>query len=194
MTPQIARKALLIRTARIYTTPPVILRSRYTCCACIITTPSPNRARTADTSTLVSTRTHPSYPAPPRRLRPRQFSTTNNPPLLKISSKNLPPRPKPPPEDEIEESFLKGSGPGGQKIVRSPSPHLIPFPSLCLHDKTLHFFPQHPLMRNLVFSSRTKRTRPSSSNTSLPALSSSPKLPGPGVRTVPLPASCWPIS
>lgn len=31
--------------------------------------------------------------------------------------KNLPPRPKPPPDSEIEESYLKGSGPGGQKIV-----------------------------------------------------------------------------
>ena len=28
-----------------------------------------------------------------------------------------PPRPKPPPESEILESYLKGSGPGGQKIV-----------------------------------------------------------------------------
>ncbi|KAI1124528.1 RF-1 domain-containing protein [Nemania abortiva] len=52
---------------------------------------------------------------------PRLFTTTNNPPLLKISSKNLPPRPKPPPEDEIEESFLKGSGPGGQKINKTNS-------------------------------------------------------------------------
>lgn len=32
--------------------------------------------------------------------------------------KQMPSRPKPPPETEIEESFLKGSGPGGQKIVR----------------------------------------------------------------------------
>jgi hypothetical protein len=31
--------------------------------------------------------------------------------------RQMPPRPKHPPEDEIEESFLKGSGPGGQKIV-----------------------------------------------------------------------------
>jgi hypothetical protein len=29
----------------------------------------------------------------------------------------MPPRPKPPPEDEIEEYFIHGSGPGGQKIV-----------------------------------------------------------------------------
>lgn len=45
--------------------------------------------------------------------------------------KQLPPRPKHPPESEIEESYLKGSGPGGQKIVRHPSlpnPLLTPFP------------------------------------------------------------------
>ncbi|KAI1193795.1 RF-1 domain-containing protein [Nemania serpens] len=52
---------------------------------------------------------------------PRRFSTTNNPPLRKLSSKNLPPRPKPPPEHEIEEAFLKGSGPGGQKINKTNS-------------------------------------------------------------------------
>lgn len=31
-----------------------------------------------------------------------------------------PPRPKPPPDEEITEVYLKGSGPGGQKIVRFP--------------------------------------------------------------------------
>ncbi|QUC18487.1 uncharacterized protein UV8b_02728 [Ustilaginoidea virens] len=36
-------------------------------------------------------------------------------------AKNLPPRPKPPPESEIEESFIKGSGPGGQKINKTDS-------------------------------------------------------------------------
>ncbi|KAG5928023.1 hypothetical protein E4U42_001405 [Claviceps africana] len=35
--------------------------------------------------------------------------------------KALPPRPKPPPDAEIEESFLKGSGPGGQKINKTNS-------------------------------------------------------------------------
>ncbi|KAK5993368.1 putative peptide chain release factor-like protein [Cladobotryum mycophilum] len=34
---------------------------------------------------------------------------------------NLPPRPKPPPDSEIEESYLKGSGPGGQKINKTNS-------------------------------------------------------------------------
>ncbi|PHH88783.1 hypothetical protein CDD83_7063 [Cordyceps sp. RAO-2017] len=33
----------------------------------------------------------------------------------------LPPRPKPPPESEIEESYLRGSGPGGQKINKTSS-------------------------------------------------------------------------
>ncbi|KAF4980189.1 hypothetical protein FZEAL_3742 [Fusarium zealandicum] len=32
-----------------------------------------------------------------------------------------PPRPKPPPESEIEESYVKGSGPGGQKINKTNS-------------------------------------------------------------------------
>ena len=42
---------------------------------------------------------------------------------IKIPKRNkLPQRPKPPPDSEIEESFLKGSGPGGQKIVRLTSP------------------------------------------------------------------------
>lgn len=43
------------------------------------------------------------------------FSTTPA-----VQKKQLPPRPKPPPESEIEETFVKGSGPGGQKIVRLP--------------------------------------------------------------------------
>ncbi|TGJ82273.1 hypothetical protein E0Z10_g6512 [Xylaria hypoxylon] len=55
----------------------------------------------------------------------RDFSNTNNPPLLKIGSTNLPPRPKSPPEEEIEESFLKGSGPGGQKIPTNLPPALL---------------------------------------------------------------------
>lgn len=43
---------------------------------------------------------------------PRLFTTS-----VAIRAKALPPRPKPPPDSEIEESYLKGSGPGGQKIV-----------------------------------------------------------------------------
>ncbi|KAI0884473.1 RF-1 domain-containing protein [Annulohypoxylon maeteangense] len=51
-------------------------------------------------------------------IAPRLFLCTSGP-LLK--SVNFPPRPKPPPEEEIEESFLKGSGPGGQKINKTNS-------------------------------------------------------------------------
>ncbi|CAG9943344.1 unnamed protein product [Clonostachys rosea f. rosea IK726] len=40
---------------------------------------------------------------------------------LVARAKSLPPRPKPPPESEIEESYLKGSGPGGQKINKTNS-------------------------------------------------------------------------
>ncbi|KAI2623352.1 RF-1 domain-containing protein [Hypoxylon sp. NC1633] len=49
----------------------------------------------------------------------RPISLSASRPLLK--NVNLPPRPKPPPEEEIEESFLKGSGPGGQKINKTSS-------------------------------------------------------------------------
>ncbi|KAI1753508.1 RF-1 domain-containing protein [Xylaria castorea] len=52
----------------------------------------------------------------------RFFGTTNSPPLsLKAGSKSMPPRPKPPPEEEIGEAFLRGSGPGGQKINKTSS-------------------------------------------------------------------------
>ncbi|KAK4138740.1 hypothetical protein BT67DRAFT_438052 [Trichocladium antarcticum] len=44
------------------------------------------------------------------------FTTTTAAPL-----KQMPPRPKPPPESDLEESFLKGSGPGGQKINKTSS-------------------------------------------------------------------------
>lgn len=50
----------------------------------------------------------------------RPFTTSAVLPKNKPSKQNLPARPAPPPEDDIEESFLKGSGPGGQKIVRFP--------------------------------------------------------------------------
>ncbi|EQL01296.1 hypothetical protein G6O67_000238 [Ophiocordyceps sinensis] len=36
-------------------------------------------------------------------------------------AKELPPRPKPPPDSEIEEFFVRGSGPGGQKINKTSS-------------------------------------------------------------------------
>ncbi|KAM7206487.1 RF-1 domain containing protein [Naviculisporaceae sp. PSN 640] len=50
---------------------------------------------------------------------PAATFTTNN--VLCASRKQMPSRPKPPPETEIEESFLKGSGPGGQKINKTNS-------------------------------------------------------------------------
>ncbi|KAK0720862.1 RF-1 domain-containing protein [Lasiosphaeris hirsuta] len=37
------------------------------------------------------------------------------------SLKQMPPRAKPPPDEELEEKFLKGSGPGGQKINKTDS-------------------------------------------------------------------------
>jgi len=59
---------------------------------------------------------HHAVPKTPRLPKPMTiavpFSTTARQP-----QRQMPSRPKPPPEDEIEEAFLKGSGPGGQKIV-----------------------------------------------------------------------------
>ncbi|KAI5862758.1 RF-1 domain-containing protein [Durotheca rogersii] len=58
--------------------------------------------------------------APPGAGRPFGLAATTPRPKGAKNS-NFPPRPKPPPEDEIEESFLKGSGPGGQKINKTNS-------------------------------------------------------------------------
>ncbi|ROV91167.1 hypothetical protein VSDG_07890 [Cytospora chrysosperma] len=46
------------------------------------------------------------------------FSSTARP-QKKVTQ--LPPRPRPPPEEEITEAYLKGSGPGGQKINKTNS-------------------------------------------------------------------------
>lgn len=51
--------------------------------------------------------------------------------------KSMPSRPPHPPDSELEESYLKGSGPGGQKIVRLPFPIplLSRFPLLAFTNK-----------------------------------------------------------
>ncbi|KAL2878143.1 hypothetical protein SGCOL_006674 [Colletotrichum sp. CLE4] len=46
------------------------------------------------------------------------FSTS---PSASLKGHQMPPRPKPPPDSDIEESYLKGSGPGGQKINKTSS-------------------------------------------------------------------------
>ncbi|EXF78489.1 RF-1 domain-containing protein [Colletotrichum fioriniae PJ7] len=46
------------------------------------------------------------------------FSTS---PSASLKRHQMPPRPKPPPDSDIEESYLKGSGPGGQKINKTSS-------------------------------------------------------------------------
>ncbi|OAR05703.1 hypothetical protein LLEC1_04430 [Akanthomyces lecanii] len=43
---------------------------------------------------------------------------SSTPPILQ---KSMPSRPKPPPDSDLEESYLKGSGPGGQKINKTNS-------------------------------------------------------------------------
>ncbi|OAQ85550.1 peptidyl-tRNA hydrolase domain-containingprotein [Purpureocillium lilacinum] len=59
---------------------------------------------------------HPAPALTSPLFRPRPLSTT-----AFHLTKSLPSRPKPPPDSEIEESFLKGSGPGGQKINKTNS-------------------------------------------------------------------------
>ncbi|KAF5547298.1 polypeptide chain release factor [Fusarium mexicanum] len=61
---------------------------------------------------LIRTIRHSTPPALPIR-------TFHNTSIFLV--KALPPRPKPPPESEIEESYVKGSGPGGQKINKTNS-------------------------------------------------------------------------
>ena len=71
-------------------------------------------------------------------------------------------------EADIEEAFLKGSGPGGQKIVRPSRPNFL----LLLKATT-----------NGPYRFRTKPPQPSSSSISPQALSSSHKLHGLDHRT-----------
>lgn len=56
--------------------------------------------------------------APPAGALARRPFTTSAPTLKRWMK--LPPKPPVPPKEELEETFLKGSGPGGQKIVCSP--------------------------------------------------------------------------
>jgi hypothetical protein len=65
-----------------------------------------------------------------RILWPRLVLTISTTPTL--AKTIYPSRPKPPPEEEIEETFLKGSGPGGQKIVSG----LIWYPFIFREDPT----------------------------------------------------------
>lgn len=59
-----------------------------------------------------------SYPGPSLSPNTRGFSSQ---PSRQKKAVQFPPRPKPPPDLEIDESFLKGSGPGGQKINKTSS-------------------------------------------------------------------------
>ncbi|OAA54210.1 peptidyl-tRNA hydrolase domain protein [Cordyceps fumosorosea ARSEF 2679] len=57
--------------------------------------------------------------------RGARIAATSSPRLFTHSAlalqKPMPSRPKPPPDSELEESYLKGSGPGGQKINKTNS-------------------------------------------------------------------------
>ncbi|KAM0287415.1 hypothetical protein ACHAQH_000365 [Verticillium albo-atrum] len=52
----------------------------------------------------------------PSAIRSRPLSTS-----LPTQKQPMPQRPKPPPDSDIEENYLKGSGPGGQKINKTSS-------------------------------------------------------------------------
>ncbi|KAH8664084.1 RF-1 domain-containing protein [Xylariales sp. PMI_506] len=82
------------------------------------TKPLPERATTALWTTPAPTEVSISRPSSRQQRRP--FSTCALRPK-KAGTAPMPPRPKPPPEAEIDESFLKGSGPGGQKINKTNS-------------------------------------------------------------------------
>ncbi|KAL1837198.1 hypothetical protein VTJ49DRAFT_4170 [Mycothermus thermophilus] len=56
-------------------------------------------------------------PRVPAALQPRRPFH----PSPAAAKKQMPPRPKHPPESEIEETFVKGTGPGGQKINKTNS-------------------------------------------------------------------------
>ncbi|KAI1407266.1 RF-1 domain-containing protein [Hypoxylon sp. FL1857] len=71
----------------------------------------PQMLRPVRTLLSIGPRVAPDFPS-------RSFFSAS-PALLKNT--NLPPRPKPPPEEEIEEAFMKGTGPGGQKINKTNS-------------------------------------------------------------------------
>ena len=90
-------------------------------------------------------------------------------------AKSLPPRPKPPPESEIEEFYLKGSGPGGQKIVIR-----FPPPVVYIH-RTSH----------LTAPYRTRQIRLSSSDIFPPVSSSSHRPRGRATRIGKKHVNCW---
>jgi protein subunit release factor B len=77
----------------------------------------------------------------------------------------MPPRPKPPPEEDIEEYFIHGSGPGGQKIVRPPL--FPPPPSLpkgvwltsSLQNKTASAVQLKHIPTGIVVKSQATRSR-----------------------------------
>lgn len=69
---------------------------------------------------LTRSRPLPRTAAPLRPLLP-ELSTANFSSSQRSCRIQYPSRPKPPPESEIQESYLKGSGPGGQKINKTNS-------------------------------------------------------------------------
>ncbi|KAI0016220.1 RF-1 domain-containing protein [Xylariomycetidae sp. FL0641] len=80
--------------------------------------------RSARLLTSKSGRRVSSFVAPPPKLSSPSHALLNTRCIHSSGfqlAKSMPPRPKPPPEEDMEEAFLKGSGPGGQKINKTNS-------------------------------------------------------------------------
>ena len=94
--------------------------------------PTPSTALRPFTCAHGPLRKHQKFPtkpeAPPEGPDPELVKKAKALTKMKLKRNQLPPRPTPPPEEEIEEKFLKGSGAGGQKIVRlNQPPSFSPF-------------------------------------------------------------------
>ncbi|KAK7935758.1 RF-1 domain-containing protein [Apiospora marii] len=70
------------------------------------------------TPTLSTALSHPLANGGHHHHQRRPLATT---PSLHKKTPQYPPKPRPPPDTELDESFLKGSGPGGQKINKTNS-------------------------------------------------------------------------
>ncbi len=71
----------------------------------------------------------------------------------------MPDRPKPPPQEEFTEVFLKGSGPGGQKIVCPPSLVLLRMHLLTSQNKTSSAVQLKHLPTGIVLKVQETRSR-----------------------------------
>ncbi|WQF79765.1 Putative peptide chain release factor class I [Colletotrichum destructivum] len=78
-------------------------------------------ASTVGANALMRCRCLAARPAPQHRYRLPLVAFFSASPSAALKKHEMPPRPRPPPDSDIEESYLKGSGPGGQKINKTSS-------------------------------------------------------------------------